>query len=76
MFYKEEQMEAKSTLYSEKDIQRFAEFLVKFQVEADGSTKAMPTAINEAKERLEYGDFKVRPANSVDGKEHIFSLTD
>ena len=59
---------------TEKQIQALAEFLVKFQLESDGSTKAMPTAINEAKERLEYDDFKIRPQNSVDGKEHIFTF--
>ncbi len=57
----------------EKDIYALAEFLVKYQLEADGSTKLFATAINEAKERAEYGDYKIRAQNSVDGKEHIFS---
>ena len=73
MFNKEEQMKNQIT---EKQIQALVDFLVKYQLEDDGSIKAMPTAINEAKERLEYDDFIVRAANSVDGKEHIFTFTD
>ena len=71
MFNKEEQMKNQTT---EKQIQALADFLVKYQLEDDGSIKAMPTAINEAKERLEYEDFIVRAANSVDGKEHTFQF--
>lgn len=51
-----------------------AEFLVKYQVEDDGCTKVLATAIKEAKERIEYHDFKIRSQNSVDGKEHIFTF--
>ena len=61
--------------YSEKEILQFAEFLVKYQVEADGATKLLPTAVLEAKERILYDDFVVRPENSVDGEKHIFSFT-
>lgn len=68
MFNKEEHM------ITNEQIQQLAEFLVKWQKEDDGSIKAMPTAINEAKERFEYEDFIVRAANSVDGKEHIFKF--
>ena len=60
--------------YTEQDIKDLAEFLAKWQLEADGSEKAMPTAMNEAKERIEYEDFIVRAQNSVDGKEHIFTF--
>ena len=60
--------------YNESQVLALAEFLVKYQKESDGSTKAMPTAINEAKERIDYEDYKVRPQNSVDGKEHIFTF--
>ena len=60
--------------YTEADVLQFAEFIAKYQLEADGSVKALPTAIIEAKERLEYNDFRIRPENSVDGKEHIFSF--
>ena len=59
--------------YTKEDIQALAEFLVKYQLEADGSTKLLATAINEAKERIEYEDFIIRAQNSVDGKEHIFT---
>ena len=58
--------------YTEEDIKALAEFLTKYQLEADGSIKAMPTAMNEARERIQYEDFIVRPQNSVDGKEHIW----
>lgn len=68
---KEDQMSTKPT---QEQIQKLAEFLVKYQPEYDGAVKLMPTAINEAKERWECGDFKVRPQNSVDGKEHIFEI--
>lgn len=61
--------------YTEKEILQLAEFLVKYQVEHDGAAKLLPTAVLEAKERLLYEDFVVRPENSVDGKEHIFSFT-
>ena len=64
-----------TTQYSDQDVQQLAEFLVQYQLEADGSIKALPTAIIEAKERLQYDDFKVRAENSVDGKEHIFTFT-
>lgn len=62
--------------YTDKDIHDLAEFLVKYQLESDGSTKLLRTAINEAKERIEYEDFVVRAQNSVDGKEHIFTFSD
>lgn len=62
------------TVYSEKDIEKFAKFITKWQLESDGSIKALATAILEAKERLEYNDFRIRPENSVDGKEHIFEF--
>lgn len=64
-----------SKTYTQQDILKFAQFLVDYQLEADGSTKLLATAINEAKERLEYEDFKIRPQNSVDGKEHTFTFT-
>ena len=64
-----------SKTYTQQDILKFAQFLVDYQLEADGSTKLLPTAINEAKERLEYEDFKIRPQNSVDGKEHSNGFT-
>ena len=60
--------------YTDEEIKALAEFLVKYQLEADGSIKLMATAINEAKERIVYEDFVIRPQNSVDGKEHIFSF--
>lgn len=60
--------------YTDDDIKALAEFLVKYQLEADGSTKMMATAINEAKERIEYEDFVIRAQNSVDGKEHVFTF--
>lgn len=60
--------------YTEQDVKDLAEFLAKYQLEPDGSEKAMPTAMNEARERIEYEDFIVRPQNSVDGKEHIFTF--
>lgn len=60
--------------YTEADILRFAEFLVKYQLEYDGSPKLLATAINEAKERIPCEDFTVRAANSVDGKEHVFTF--
>lgn len=60
--------------YTDEDIKDLAKFLVKYQLEADGSTKVLATAISEAKERLEYEDFVIRPQNSVDGKEHIFTF--
>ena len=63
-----------SRTYSEQDILEFATFLAKYQLEADGSIKMLRTAINEAKERLQYDDFTVRAANSVDGKEHVFTF--
>lgn len=56
----------------EQTIKALAEFLVEHQVEQGGGTKLMATALNEAKERFECGDFKVRAQNSHDGKEHIF----
>lgn len=61
--------------YSESDIIKLAEFLVQYQVEYDGSAKLLPTAINEAKERITCEDFTVRAQNSVDGKEHIFTFS-
>lgn len=61
--------------YTENEILQFAEFLVKYQLESDGATKLLPTAILEAKERILYDDFTVRAENSVDGKIHIFSFT-
>lgn len=60
--------------YTTKDITDFAEFIAKYQLENDGSQKALSTAINEAKERLMYDDFTIRPQNSVDGKEHVFTF--
>lgn len=63
-----------STKPTPEQIQKFAEFLVKYQPEYDGAVKLMSTAINEAKERWECEDFKVRSQNSVDGKEHIFEI--
>lgn len=60
--------------YTKEQIQALAEFLVKYQLESDGSIKALPTAMLEAEERLQYEDFIVRPQNSVDGKEHIFTF--
>ena len=59
--------------YNESKVMALAEFLVKYQKENDGSAKAMPTAINEAKERIVYEDYRVRPQNSVDGKEHVWT---
>ena len=59
---------------NESKVMALAEFLVKYQKEDDGSIKALPTAINEAKERIIYEDYIVRPQNSVDGKEHIFTF--
>ena len=59
--------------YTEQDVKDLAEFLAKYQLEADGSTKEIRTAMNEAKERMIYEDFIVRPQNSVDGKEHIWT---
>lgn len=61
-------------VYTEKQILQFAEFIAKYQLEADGSTKMLQTAILDAKERLEFNDFRIRPENSVDGKEHIFEF--
>ena len=62
-------------IYTEEDVKSLAEFLAKYQLESDGSTKAMPTAMNEARERIQYEDFIVRAQNSVDGKEHIFTFS-
>lgn len=59
--------------YTEQDVKDLAEFLAKYQLEPDGSTKEIRTAMNEARERIEYEDFIVRPQNSVDGKEHIWT---
>lgn len=59
--------------YTDQDIKDLAEFLAKWQLEADGSIKEIRTAMNEAKERIQYEDFTVRPQNSVDGKEHIWT---
>ena len=59
--------------YTEQDVKDLAEFLAKYQLEADGSTKEIRTAMNEAKERIQYEDFTVRSQNSVDGKEHIWT---
>lgn len=61
-------------VYTEKQILQFAEFIAKYQLEADGSTKMLQTAILDAKERLEFNDFRIRPENSVDGKEHVFEF--
>ena len=60
--------------YTEQDVKDLAEFLVKWQLEYDGAPKLMMTAINEARERIKCEDFRVRPQNSVDGKEHIFTF--
>ena len=59
--------------YTDEDIKSLAEFLTKYQLEDDGSLKEIRTAMNEAKERMQYEDFTVRPQNSVDGKEHIWT---
>lgn len=78
MYKKEVQMDKNITIartYTEKELLQFAEFLVKYQLEADGSIKALPTAINEVRERIQYDDFTVRAENSVDGKIHVFSFT-
>lgn len=60
--------------YTEEDIKALAEFLVKYQIEENGAPKLMATAMNEARERIQYDDFTIRAQNSVDGKEHIFTF--
>lgn len=68
-------MDNKVKEYTNEQILQFAEFIAKFQLEADGSQKALATAMLDAKERLEYDDFRIRPENSADGKEHIFTFS-
>ena len=71
-------MDGKITItktYTEADIAKLAQFLVDYQLEDNGSPKLMATAMNEAKERLQYDDFTVRAQNSVDGKEHVFTFS-
>lgn len=59
--------------YTEQDVKELAEFLAKYQLEDDGSIKEIRTAMNEAKERIQYEDFIIRPQNSVDRKEYVWT---